>query len=240
MTGQIPEKVIYKGKEYRITGISGEGLFTPVDFGITVQMMHTACYRGYASTYKIVEGELILHKWTLNPVEYNKALRKLKNDHKTKRKLMRKNFSDIAIEFLGYPFFIIYIAYLKVAKPSNFYSFPRPPSIYHMGYFAYKFVDVKSNFTGGLLIGRDFHHDFYVHMGFQKPHTYGELIELLFEDGKLTDVFDHSEKAAEIRQRMKEARENRDENEPYSMPDRESMIRRIEHQFSLEYRAWWG
>jgi hypothetical protein len=62
MTHQAPDKVIYKGQEFILAGLKGNGLFRPIDFGITSEMIGcmTACYRGYCCKYKIIDEKLFL------------------------------------------------------------------------------------------------------------------------------------------------------------------------------------
>ncbi|HOT02314.1 MAG TPA: hypothetical protein PLY66_15030 [Acidobacteriota bacterium] len=48
------------------------------------------------------------------------------------------------------------------------------------------------DYSGGLIIGRGFLQEFYVHMGFQRPHCYEVVHELAFEHGWLRQATDHS------------------------------------------------
>ena len=60
MTTQIPDIVVYRNCEYEIAGVSGEGLLTPIIFGISLYMMSTACYRGYICKYEFRDDRLYL------------------------------------------------------------------------------------------------------------------------------------------------------------------------------------
>src|SRR6185436_5704763 len=62
MTKQIEDKVLYKGQKYILAGLKGAGLFTPLDFGISSEMMGimTACYRRYFCTYECTDNQLFL------------------------------------------------------------------------------------------------------------------------------------------------------------------------------------
>ena len=60
MTAQIPEIVIYKSDKFDLIGMTGRGLFVPSDFGMVSGSPHTACWRGFYSTYEITEGRLFL------------------------------------------------------------------------------------------------------------------------------------------------------------------------------------
>ncbi len=65
MTAQIPDCVWYRDDDYRIIGIKGERLLTPLDFGITPVMMSTACYRGYQAFYTCIDQQLLLTALTV-------------------------------------------------------------------------------------------------------------------------------------------------------------------------------
>ncbi|MFW9786933.1 MAG: hypothetical protein ACFFE2_11910 [Candidatus Thorarchaeota archaeon] len=67
MTGQVADEFRYNGEAYALVGISGEGLYTPADFGMTTRMASTACWRGYQMFYDCVDGELILDTMLANP-----------------------------------------------------------------------------------------------------------------------------------------------------------------------------
>jgi hypothetical protein len=62
MTKQIPHTVLYKSQEFILAGLKGTGLFTPMDFGISSEMMGitTACYRRYFCKYACIDEELFL------------------------------------------------------------------------------------------------------------------------------------------------------------------------------------
>ena len=64
-TDQISDNFIIKGNNYSLIGITGGGLASPTQFGMTAEMIHTACYRGYYATYEIMGEYLYLRKFTL-------------------------------------------------------------------------------------------------------------------------------------------------------------------------------
>jgi hypothetical protein len=70
MTAQIPDTVIWNTKTYELIGFEGYddeiGLFNPETYGLSPQMMHTACYRGFYCAYKIVEDALYLDTLCVN------------------------------------------------------------------------------------------------------------------------------------------------------------------------------
>ena len=57
-------------------------------------------------------------------------------------------------------------------------------------------------FSGGLLLGNGFLRELYVYMGLHHAWKYKKVVELMFEDGVLVESSDHSERMAEIRERM--------------------------------------
>jgi len=67
MTKQIPDKVLFKNQEYILAGLKGNGLLTPIDFGITATMMTTGCYRGYFCQYTCLDDKLFLTELTVRP-----------------------------------------------------------------------------------------------------------------------------------------------------------------------------
>lgn len=69
MTSQIPDTFVYKDEKYELVGLSGESLVTPQDYGMQPQMLHTACYRGFYSTYEITEDGLFLTQMVIGEVE---------------------------------------------------------------------------------------------------------------------------------------------------------------------------
>ena len=66
MTAQISDTFILKGTNFELIGIDGGELVSPEKFGMVPTTMHTACYRGYYSTYEIIDSELTLRELTLS------------------------------------------------------------------------------------------------------------------------------------------------------------------------------
>ncbi|NHJ47924.1 MAG: hypothetical protein FK733_09060 [Asgard group archaeon] len=66
--------------------------------------------------------------------------------------------------------------------------------------FHYPGLMLKLNFSGTILLAKDFIDSMYVHMGFQKPIAYETVIELKFEKGKLIEAVDKSELYAKNRE----------------------------------------
>lgn len=63
----------------------------------------------------------------------------------------------------------------------------------------YKGLAISVPFSGGLLLGRDFIVQHYVHMGFHPAWKYEQVEELLLRDGAVTAIYDRSDALATIR-----------------------------------------
>ncbi len=66
----------------------------------------------------------------------------------------------------------------------------------------YGHLNIPIEYSGKILIGNDFIQEYYIHMGFQMPWSYKNLIELDFENGVLTNTVNHSEAARKIRKEI--------------------------------------
>lgn len=64
---------------------------------------------------------------------------------------------------------------------------------------SYEDLNLPLNFTGGILLGKDFIQELYVHMGFHPAWKYKTVYELVFQDGKLIEKRNLTEKMEEIR-----------------------------------------
>jgi len=111
----------------------------------------------------------------------------------------------------------------------------------------YEDLDMPLRFTGGLLLGRDFIRDMYVHMGFQKPHRYRDVKEIVLRDGKVVSVKDHSERMRQLRERDQRERERRARRarrhgrharDELDLPDQDQIAKFVEVSFDLDYRTW--
>ena len=61
MAAQIPETVVLDGRPYDLCGVKGENLlFDPRNHGVTPISLTSDCWRGYMSTYLVMEGMLYL------------------------------------------------------------------------------------------------------------------------------------------------------------------------------------
>lgn len=72
----------------------------------------------------------------------------------------------------------------------------------------YGYLNIPIEYSGKILIGNDFIQEYYIHMGFQMPWSYKNLIELDFENGVLTNTVNHSETARKNVKKLSEVRGN--------------------------------
>ncbi|NHJ85446.1 MAG: hypothetical protein FK734_08275 [Asgard group archaeon] len=73
--------------------------------------------------------------------------------------------------------------------------------------YQYKNVNLKIDFTGKLLLGKDFVRGMYEHMGFQQPMTYKKVLELTFNKGILESTTDLSKAMDEERKSKKKTKD---------------------------------
>jgi hypothetical protein len=71
-----------------------------------------------------------------------------------------------------------------------------------MVYNTYENVNLPLELTGGILVAKDFIQELYIHMGFHEAWKYEVVHELIFQDGKLTDSLDVSDKLADVRNKL--------------------------------------
>ncbi|MFP5273687.1 hypothetical protein [Coleofasciculus sp.] len=68
MTAQVPDTFYYNGEKYELVECDGEKFITPQDYGMYPDMLHTACHRGFVSTYEITNEGLFLKEMTIGEV----------------------------------------------------------------------------------------------------------------------------------------------------------------------------
>jgi hypothetical protein len=70
VTAQIPDTVIFRGEGYALIKVKGGDLFSPRQYGMSLKMVNSACWRGFYAAYEFTElGELRLRKATLDIVD---------------------------------------------------------------------------------------------------------------------------------------------------------------------------
>lgn len=98
-------------------------------------------------------------------------------------------------------------------------------------YYVYKNVNMPMQYTGRIVLGKDFLREYYIHMGYQRAWSYETLLEMVFENGVLLDVIDHSNEMKEIRKKI-----DGDFLQKLRLGDRF-----VEESFSLDLKekCWW-
>ena len=96
-------------------------------------------------------------------------------------------------------------------------------------------LDLALNYDGGLVIGAGFLPDYYVHMGFQRPHCFTTVKELRFVGGVLVDHSDHPAAMQLRRERLKPSSELL----PELILDDADFQERVRRAFSLAYADKW-
>ena len=210
MTAQIGDIYKYQKKKFTIVASTSTMPFNPRNFGLEPHTSSTACWRGYWCEYSIENDELLLKNLYL----FN-----------SEGKYPTFNGVDISPqEFEEYEYFTLTDEAIKKGV--------RPA---HHGHRVYKDANLPIPYTGKILLGNGFMRGYYVHMGFQRGWAYKTLIELVFEEGRLTEYNDFSHIAKEQRKAMKEA------NIDPHRPDGGNIPKFVRDSFSLDYtdKAWW-
>jgi hypothetical protein len=89
---------------------------------------------------------------------------------------------------------------VKGKAPVLFGITPNAPQRTLVFQAVYENIGHKVPYTGGLLLGRNFVDELYVHMGFHPAWKYREVHELVFDEGTLTEEADRSEEMARCRE----------------------------------------
>ena len=116
----------------------------------------------------------------------------------------------------------------------------------YMGHNLYENINLFLEYTGKILMGKGFLNQYYIHMGYQRAWAYETLKELVFENGKLAEMVDHSEIARKLRDKIEKEQENKiEKKEINKVKNAKEITNRIrtfvEESFSLEIKdkAWW-
>lgn len=202
MTAQAHDELYYNGQQYSIVGINGSKLFNPNDHNINPVMISTACWRGYVCTYEVVEKTFYLKQLNIGLGEQDQKI--------AERGEGPKLFGKIPQQY-----------YLQFENSKT-----RIP-------YGYIYEDLEEHifFSGGLLLGRDFIQEMYVHMGFHPAYKYRQVWELTFVDGKLEEETDCSSKMGEFREMIA----NRP-LEPINTDKKSDIESWIQQCFSLDYK----
>lgn len=107
-------------------------------------------------------------------------------------------------------------------------------NLVYMGHQVYKGLHIKMPYTGKLLIGKEFLHDYYIHMGYQRAWAYNVLVQLVFKNGRVIEQTDESKTAEQIRKKLAE-------DKKYEKMLSKNPKKFVNECFSLDYdvKAWW-
>jgi len=176
MAAQIPETVILDGRPYDLCGVKGENLlFDPRNHGVTPISLTSDCWRGYMSTYLVVDGTLYLDEIEIGLDPRDPTGR----DHL----LLSELFGNLKMNGSSTP-----------------------------GH--YENLEYPITFTGGLLLGRGFINETYVHMGFHPAYGFRHVVELALNEGQVVSGVDRSREMEEVRKKMAYG----DWNDTHSLP----------------------
>lgn len=95
--------------------------------------------------------------------------------------------------------------------------------------YHYKNLSLQINFTGSVLLAKDFIQSMYVHMGFQRPMAFKTVVEIEIENGEIISLKDLSKQMEE--QRKKDLYEGA-QPQSNSKKDIEKWVKQT---FSLDY-----
>ena len=95
--------------------------------------------------------------------------------------------------------------------------------------YHYKNLNLKSKFTGSILLAKDFIDSMYVHMGFQRPMTYKTVVEIHIKNGNIFLLKDLSKEMAKRRKK------DIDKGAQPQSDSKEDIEKWIDKTFSLDY-----
>ena len=65
MTAQVQDTIHWRGEEWHLAGIAGDGLFDPTSVGLQPTMLSTANWRGFQCIYTVEDDRLVLASLTI-------------------------------------------------------------------------------------------------------------------------------------------------------------------------------
>jgi hypothetical protein len=172
MTAQIMDRVAYGAREHVLAGINGVGMFDPKAHGLSPVMISTACYRGWYARYTIRADQLLLTQLNIG-VDGDEELA---FQGRAARRYTVRGQEEIDGKWVD--------------------------ADLDPGDRVIDGLELAVPFTGSMLIGADFIHEHYVHMGFRPAWTFETVHELELDRGVLTRTTNCSEKLAAVRARI--------------------------------------
>jgi len=95
--------------------------------------------------------------------------------------------------------------------------------------YHYKNLNLKTKFTGNILLAKDFIESMYVNMGFQRPMAYETVVEIHIKKGNIVLLKDLSKQMAKSREK------DADKGAQPQSESKEDIEKWIEKMFSLDY-----
>ncbi|MFW9876115.1 MAG: hypothetical protein ACFFG0_23680 [Candidatus Thorarchaeota archaeon] len=95
--------------------------------------------------------------------------------------------------------------------------------------YYYKNLNLKTKFTGKVLLAKDFIQSMYVHMGFQRPIAFETVVEIDIKSGEIISLRDLSKKVEELRDR------NPNKGAQPSSNSHKDTEKWVKDKFSLDY-----
>jgi len=178
MTSQYSDVFLLNEQEFYIAGVNGNGLFEPAKFGLNPIATSTACWRGFVCHYTINDDQLVLDLLHINHGAGD---------------TLALFISEEEYEFQQSPEIngVVPISPAKNAHFENMYN-----AHFHDVYAG---LNLKIDFSGGILVARDFIDSLYVHMGFHPAWKYRTVFELIFDQGDVEEIRDVSKQIEEWR-----------------------------------------
>lgn len=228
MTSQISNTILYRGLEYTIAGVDGDGLFDPHEVESAPLTYSSAYWRGYRGHYAIVNGLLLLRQ---HNVEQKDETQSSLDDHEsiwstvselsTTQQTVHLQSSRESITKLNG-------ALKEIATTSSILTTAAPRAC--TATISEESLQHSVEFTGGLLIGNGFIRDSYLHLGCHPAYKFRTIHELVFERGRLVEEHDKSQEIADLRQRLCDQHRG-----PIEQCEREEIEELIECCFRAKY-----
>ena len=204
MTAQITDGFYYNNEEWTLIATSKKFGFDPKKHGLEPVSPSTACWDGYYCDYSIDDSL------------------KLKN-------------LFICLGWPGFPF-----QYDETKEGPEYpellgkqVSIVEDDGYYH-NFDHYYALDYPMNFSGKILLGKNFMSGYYIHMGYQQAWAYENVKEFVFKNGKLVEINDYSDKVQKLREDI-----NKDPDFFDKMHN--NIPEFVNNSFSKDYeiKAWW-
>jgi hypothetical protein len=184
MTAQAQDAFLYQGEYYSFIEGDERKLLKPQNFGMTPESTLSSCWRGFHSVYEITSEGMFLTEMTIMDVKDG-----------------------------------IFQPIQSIMPETDFYMYCRKPGeedwrgagdkiddgkeerLRAQGYeiklepfsSTYKKLRVPVQYSGDLILGREFIQEMYIHMGYQRAVAYKKLLYLEFTNGLLNKLVDLSE-----------------------------------------------